>query len=191
MATNYLKGLEAGSLTHVTVKKSHTSFHLPLDDTTPIIMVCAGTGIAPFRGFLEERVAKMEAGNDRLGKALLFVGCRNPKVDRLFARELDAWEKRGLVKVYYAFSRAIHESEGCKYVQDRLWHEREEARDLFFNGARAYICGSAAVGKGVADTVAKIRMEGLQRKGRPTTYDENLFWWEGLRGERYAVDVFD
>lgn len=191
VATNYLKGLKAGSLTQVTVKKSYTSFHLPLDDTTPIIMVCAGTGIAPFRGFLEERVAKMEAGNDRLGKALLFVGCRDPKVDRLYTKELGVWEKLGVMKVYYAFSRAIDESEGCKYVQDRLWHERGEARDLFAEGARAYICGSAAVGGGVADTVAKIRMEDLQRKGQPSTYEENLLWWEGLRGERYAVDVFD
>ena len=191
VATNYLKGLEDGSLTHVTVKKSQTSFHLPLDDKTPIIMVCAGTGIAPFRGFLQERVAKTEVGNTGLGKALLFIGCRDPKVDRLFAEELDEWERLGVAKVYYAFSQASSQSEGCKYVQDRLWHEREEIRDLFSEGARAYICGSAAVGKGVADTVAKMRMEGLERMGKSTTYDENLSWWEGLRGERYAVDVFD
>ena len=191
VGTNYLKGLEERSLTHVTVKRSQTSFHLPRDDTTPIIMVCAGTGIAPFRGFFQERVAKTEVGKTGLGKALLFIGCRDPKIDRLFAAELDEWERLGVVKVYYAFSQASTESEGCKYVQDRLWHEREETRDLFFEGARGYICGSAAVGKGVADTVAKTRMEGLERKGESTTYDENLSWWEGLRGERYAVDVFD
>ncbi len=191
VATNYLKGLEDGSHTLVTVKKSQSSFHLPLDEKTPIIMVCAGTGIAPFRGFLQERHAKMQAGRTGLGKALLFVGCRDPKIDRLFARELDEWENLGAVKTYYAFSQATSESKGCKYVQDRLWHEREETGSLFNEGARAYICGSAAVGKGVANTVARMRMEGLERKGKLTTYEENLKWWESLRGERYAVDVFD
>ena len=191
VATNYLKRLQAGAITHVTVKKSHTSFHLPLDDSTPITMVCAGTGLAPFRGFLQERVAKIEAGKTGLGKALLFFGCRSPRADRLFADELDKWEKLGAVKVYYAFSKATKESEGCKYVQDRLWREREETSDLFNQGGRAYICGSAAVGKAVADKVAGMRMEGAERKGLSTTYEEALKWWDGLRGERYAVDVFD
>ena len=111
--------------------------------------------------------------------------------DRLFADELDKWEKLGAVKVYYAFSKATNESEGCKYVQDRLWREREETSNLFSQGGRAYICGSAAVGKAVADKVAGMRMEGAERKGLSTTYEEALKWWDGLRGERYAVDVFD
>ena len=191
VATNYLKGLEAGATTHVTVKKSHTSFHLPLDDQTPIIMVCAGTGLAPFRGFLQERIEKIEAGKTGLGKALLFVGCRDPKTDRLFADELADWERQGAVKLYYAFSQATSESEDCKYVQDRLWREHEEASDLFNEGAWAYICGSAAVGKGVADAVARMRVESVEKKGLISTHEEGLRWWEGLRGERYAVDVFD
>lgn len=191
VATNYLRTLQSGASTHLTVKKSHASFHLPLDDTVPIIMVCAGTGLAPFRGFLQERAAKLEAGKTGLGTALLFIGCRDPKTDRLFADELAKWEGLGAVRVYYAFSRMTSESEGCKYVQDRLWREREEASDLFNSGGRAYICGSAAVGKGVAETVARMRVEAAGAKGFAVTHEDGLKWWESLRGERYAVDVFD
>ena len=191
VATNYLKGLEAGTTTHVTVKKSHPSFHLPLEDKTPIIMLCAGTGLAPFRGFVQERIAKMDAGKTGFGEALLFIGCRSPRTDKFFAEELQKWESFGAVKVYYAFSKATGESEGCKHVQDRLWREREEAESLFKNGARAYICGSAAVGNGIAETVAKIRMESAEKQGKTTSLEEGLEWWEKLRGERYAVDVFD
>ena len=62
----------------------------------------------------------------------------------------------------------------------------------FFNeGARAYICGSGAVGKGVAEVVAKIAVENSKREGKEISLEQGLGWWEGLRGERYAVDVFD
>lgn len=192
VATNYLKSLQAGATTQVMIKKSHASFHLPLDEKTPVIMVCAGTGLAPFRGFVQERVAKAEASPEAsTGEALLFVGCRDPETDRLFAAELEAAEKLGAVKVHYAFSRASEKSEGCKYVQERLWHERAEVNRLFDAGARAYICGSSAVGKGVADAAARIAVEAATRKGKETSHEKALKWWESLRGERYAVDVFD
>lgn len=75
VATNYLKNLKPGSIAQLSVKKSHKSFKLPLDDDTPVIMVAAGTGIAPFRGFVMERAEKIKAGR-KLGEAVLFVGCR-------------------------------------------------------------------------------------------------------------------
>jgi len=95
------------------------------------------------------------------------------------------------VKVYYAFSRESQYSEGCKHVQDRVWKERETVSRLFEDGARAYICGSGAVGKGVAEVAARIRVESLEKEGKDISYEDGLQWWEGLRGERYAVDVFD
>lgn len=193
VATNYLKALQPGSTTQVMVKKSHTAFHLPLDDETPVIMLCAGTGLAPFKGFVQERVAKLEAApNTPLGEAILVVGCRNPDLDKLFAAEFEAAEKLGAVKVLYAFSRAAKQSFGCKYVQDRMWRERADMVRLFDAGARVYICGSAALGKGISDTVAKIMVEERQRRKRETmTQEAALQWWSSLRNERYAVDVFD
>ena len=192
VATNYLKALEAGSSMQIAIKKSHASFHLPKDESTPIIMVCAGTGLAPFRGFIQERAAKMEAsGQIKVGEALLFVGCRDSTHDKLFSDELEKWEKLGVVRVFYAFSRSPAQSEGCKHVQDRLWFERELVARLFDSGAQAYICGSGAMGKGISEVVARMRKAGAEKKGVDMSMKEATEWWESLRGERYAVDVFD
>lgn len=198
VATNYLKSLAAGSTVQVMIKKSHASFHLPEDLKTPILMICAGTGLAPFLGFIEERAARIAASKSKssqeeeIGEAVLFIGCRDPEKDRLYGPELEQWERDGVVKVYYAYSRRSEQSAGCKYAQDRLWHERAEASRLFANGARAYICGSAALGRGIGEVVAKIAVaEAKEKKGKDMTLEEGLKWWEGLRGERYAVDVFD
>lgn len=192
VATNYLKSLSAGSTAQVMVKKSHKSFHLPLDPSTGVIMVCAGTGIAPFLGFVQERAAKIAASpGTQFGEMLLFIGCRFHDRDRIHAKKLDQWERDGVVKIFYAFSREPDLSESCKYVQDRLWRERDEVSRLFGEGARAYICGSGAVGRGVADVAARIATESEKGKDKGMTLEQGLEWWQGLRGERYAVDVFD
>ncbi|RMZ89882.1 hypothetical protein DV736_g2895, partial [Chaetothyriales sp. CBS 134916] len=193
VASNYLKSLQPGMKIQVMVKKPKALFRLPLDEKVPVIMFCAGTGLAPFHGFVQERVARLEAAapGTTLGEALLFVGCRHPNSDKLFAEEFERAEKLGAVKVYYAFSKAPDQSEGCKYVQDRLWHERAEVSRLFKAGAQAYVCGSAAVGKGISETAARIHVEACSRRGETITQVEALKWWENLRGERYAVDVFD
>ncbi|EXJ56269.1 uncharacterized protein A1O5_12725 [Cladophialophora psammophila CBS 110553] len=194
VATNYLKNLQPGSRAQLMIKKSHASFHLPLDTKAPIIMICAGTGLAPFVGFVQERAARIAAsgGNrDAFGEALLFIGCRYHDKDRLHGKQIDEWAEQGAVKVFYAFSREPEHSEGCKHVQERLWRERDTTSKLFSEGARTYICGSGALGKGVADVAAKIAIEAAKRKGKEMTHEDGLKWWDDLRGERYAVDVFD
>ena len=198
VATNFLRKLQPGATIQLAVKKSHTSFHLPLDDAqTPVIMVAAGTGIAPFRGFVQERATKIAAAkamqkDPDLAEAVLFIGCRGPQ-DVLYKDLFDEWEKIGAVKVYRAFSRASSDdmSAGCKYAQDRVWAERETITTLFRSGARAYICGSGRLGKGVADVAAKLHAENRKKAGKEVSYESALKWWEGLRGERFAVDVFD
>ncbi len=190
-ATSYLKSLEPGFTLQVAVKKSSTAFRLPLDDSLPIIMVAAGAGLAPFRGFLQERAIKAAAGRGVLGQALLFAGCRRPDHDKLFADHLAEWERNGIVKVFYAFSQAPEEAAGCRYVQDRLWRERELVGSVFDAGARAYICGSSAVGRAVSETAVKIIREKSEMGGETMSDDEARECWEKWRGERYAVDVFD
>jgi cytochrome P450/NADPH-cytochrome P450 reductase len=197
VATNFLRNLRPGATLQLAVRKSHASFHLPLDDsTTPVIMVAAGSGIAPFRGFVQERATKIAAAKamqkePNLAEAVLFIGCRGPQEDLIYKDLFDDWEKIGAVKVYRAFSRASEASEGCKYAQDRVWAERETITRLFGNGARAYICGSGKLGEGVADVAAKLHAENSGKAGKEITYEDSLKWWEGLRGERFAVDVFD
>lgn len=190
VASNYLSNLQSDEHVHVAVKPSHGAFHLPADiEKTPIIMLCAGTGLAPFRGFVEERAIQKTAGR-QLAPAFLFIGCAHPSRDRLFADELDHWAAEGVVEVYYAYSKAREESKGCRHVQDRLWEEREEMVKQFHEGAKIYICGSAAVGEGVAKTIKKMYVEAVKTKGVEKTEEEVEKWFEGIKSDRYASDVF-
>jgi hypothetical protein len=66
----------------------------------------------------------------------------------LYKEEFDEWERIGAVDVRYAFSKEPEKSEGCKYVQDRLWKDRKDTIELFDAGARVYVCGSRVVGEG-------------------------------------------
>ncbi|KAK4445413.1 cytochrome P450 [Podospora aff. communis PSN243] len=107
VASSYLSTLTPGDKLSVSVRQSHAAFHLPDSEeaeTTPVVMICAGAGIAPFRGFIQERAAQMAAGR-KLAPALLFFGCRGAGVDDLYREELDRWEGIGAVKVRRAFSR--------------------------------------------------------------------------------------
>jgi cytochrome P450 / NADPH-cytochrome P450 reductase len=221
VATSFLRTLPPGSKIQIAIKKSHASFHLPLDDsTTPILMIAAGTGIAPFRGFVQERAVKIAAGRERaetgpenpdpetppnklestLAPALLFLGCHSPTIDLLYSTQLSDWEAQGAVKVFAAFSRAPELSANCKYAQDRVWAERELVSTLFDQGARVYICGSGRLGRGVKEVAGRIYRENVGRMRREehggeevndVTEEEAAKWWEGLRGERFSLDVFD
>lgn len=81
--------------------------------STPIIMIAAGTGLAPFRGFVQERVAQVAAGR-KLAPALLFHGCRARDEDAIHADELEEWENAGAVEALRAFSRSTC---GCRGMQ--------------------------------------------------------------------------
>jgi cytochrome P450/NADPH-cytochrome P450 reductase len=186
-ASHYLSSLSAGDIIQVSVRKSAASFHPPLDiENVPVIMICAGTGLAPFRGFVQERAIQIEAGR-KLAPAQLYVGCRGRDKDLLHVEEFDKWEGMGAVEVFHAFSR---EEGGCKYVQERLWEERGRVKELFERGARVYVCGSAKVGEGVKNVAKKIWIEAGKEKGEERSEKDSEKWFEEMKGERYAVDVF-
>lgn len=113
------------------------TFTLPENTKTPLIMVGPGTGVAPFRGFMQQRCLS-EAS--QLGSHWLFFGERHEKTDYFYQEQWQAWEKQGLLKISCAFSRdQAHKI----YVQDRL---REEGKLLFEKleeGAIFYVCGDA------------------------------------------------
>ena len=145
-------------------------------------MICAGTGIAPFRGFAHERVLQMRA--QALAPALLYVGCRYSTSDRLYADEIDAWEKEGAVEVRYAFSREVKKAAGCRYVQDRVAKDAAEVKALWDKGAKIYICGSSRVVREVGAVLRSALFDEMDEK------KQKVLWLEATRGERVVTDMF-
>ncbi|CAE6484242.1 unnamed protein product [Rhizoctonia solani] len=127
VASNYLAGLRRGDRVQVLVRPSSKAFHPPIDPGVPMMMFAAGSGIAPFRGFMQERAIQKKAGRD-VAKSVLFFGCRNPEEDYLYADELAEWQTLGVVDVRPAFSRGSEDSGGKQYVQNRVWSDRELVR---------------------------------------------------------------
>ena len=96
-----------------------STFRLPVLAKTPIVMVAAGTGIAPFRGFIQER-ARVASTAREVGKTLLFFGCRSPENDYLYQDELEdlaTGPLKDILHLHTAFSRTGSEK---KYVQHRI-----------------------------------------------------------------------
>ena len=191
VASTYLARLEVGDHIQVDVKHSHASFHLPLDcSNIPLIMVCAGTGVAPFRGFVQERAKQIQCGR-QLAPALLFIGCTHPEKDSLYKAEFEDWASNGAVDLRYAYSRAPESSNGAKHVQDRFWNDRKDVLEFFQAGAKVYVCGRGRVGEGVKDAAMKMWLVEREESGEKKTEAEADEWFMKLRNERYMSDLFD
>ena len=152
-------------------------------------MFCAGTGLAPFRGFVQERAIQAKGGR-KLAPAYLFIGCAKPDKDALFRDELEQWEKDGVVKLFYAYSKAKDQSKGCRYVQERLWEERKEMTKVFNEGAKLYVCGSSMVGEGVSATTKRIFLDNAEEAGESLTDEDAEAFFARIKSDRYASDVF-
>lgn len=150
VASSHLARLRPGALLPVFVRRS--GFRLPADPATPIVMVGPGTGLAPFRGFLQERQATLDAcsrpGATRapapapLGPATLFFGCRLPDQDYIYREELEGWAASGaLTALHTAFSRAGPSKD---YVQHHIAAAAQQVWDaLETRGGCLYVCGDA------------------------------------------------
>ncbi|MDN3646222.1 cytochrome P450 [Pontixanthobacter aestiaquae] len=181
--STYLAGLKPGEKFQAVIKRPTSDFRLPDDLSRPIIMVGPGTGIAPFRGFLQQRDHLRKDGAE-LGDALLFFGCRHPDYDYLYREELEDYGKRGVADIFAAFSR--HEGSRT-YVQDLITREAERVWALIDQGARIYICGDGA------------RMEPDVREALKAIYSEKTGssqsdatrWIDSMIDEeRYVLDVW-
>jgi cytochrome P450/NADPH-cytochrome P450 reductase len=96
----------------------------------------------------------------------------------------------GAISVRRAYSRAPSDTNNCKYVQDRLWADRKEVVELFDQGAKVFVCGSKEVGEAVGEVAKRIWVERAKEFGKEKTEEEAEEWFEGIRNERYATDVF-
>lgn len=141
VCSTFLAERAAGTLVSAFLQAPSTPFRLPADPLTPMIMVGPGTGVAPFRGFLEERAA-IAARGETLGEALLFFGCRDPEQDFIYETELRQWAAEGIVTLHAAFSRAAGQPR--VYVQDEILLQADEVWRLLEAGAVIYVCGDAS-----------------------------------------------
>ena len=156
------------------------NFKLPEDSTTPVIMVGPGTGIAPFRAFIEERRA-IGAG----GKNWLFFGDRSSKTDYLYGDEWEQYRKDGLLTdLDLAWSRDQAEKE---YVQHKMLAKGKELFTWLQEGATFYVCGDASrMAKDVDSALRQI----AQSEGAMSEDDANA-WVKSLQKEkRYLKDVY-
>ena len=160
--------------------KPNKHYALPADSKTPIIMIGAGTGVAPYRGFIEER----EAAGAK-GKSWLFFGERNFSYDFLYQLEWQDYLASGsLSRIDVAFSRDQPEK---IYVQHRLWERRAELLSWIADGAHLYVCGDEkGMAKDVDATLVKILSEPM--KGDLEAGKAKLK--ELTKANRYQRDVY-
>ena len=178
LASNYLgKYLTAGNSIGVYIHTS-PSFRLPEKDTAPIIMIGPGTGIAPFRAFLEEREYRKSTG-----KNWLFFGDQHATTDFLYQEQITEWQRNGLLsKLSLAWSR---DSKQKTYVQHLIAQEGELFCEWLENGAYIYICGDASsMAKAVEETILEV----VARHIKPASAQAYL---DDLRkSQRYQRDVY-
>lgn len=196
VASNYIAFLKPGDKLLCAVKAS-AEFHLPTDLATPVVMFTAGSGIAPFRGFVMERALQKEAGR-KIGPMVLYYGCRTED-DMVYRAELCKWVKDGVLDLRPVFSRSTAQPTsfagtnttivpGAKYVQHRVWEERKQVEDLFHAGAQFYTCGSGAkLGADLRKTLVDII--GQTKKCQEAGNDPQKVY-EKLAQNRYKTDVF-
>ncbi|MGW2098036.1 cytochrome P450 [Streptomyces olivaceoviridis] len=137
--SGHLASLRPGDTVYARVQPCREAFRI--DHTAPVVMVAAGTGLAPFRGAVADRLAARRTGA-RLPAGLLYFGCDAPDVDYLHAEELRAAERAGAVSLRPAFSAAP--VNGAAFVQHRIAAEAGEVWELLGAGARVYVCGDGA-----------------------------------------------
>ena len=171
--------VEPGEELKVYVQKAH-NFALPADLSKPVIMVGPGTGVAPFRAFLQERKA-----SGAPGKNWLFFGHQKSATDFFYQDELDGLRKEGvLTRLSLAWSRDAGEK---FYVQDRM---REVGADVWRwleEGAHVYICGDA---KRMAKDVEAAMVDIAATAGKKTTDEAIAFVSQLKKDKRFQLDVY-
>jgi len=183
ICSTHLASLREGDIVQAVVQPPSSPFRLPEDPAVPIVMIGPGTGLAPFRGFIQARRAMQDDGAT-LGEAMLFFGCRHPEQDFIYEDELKAAQRDGLIQLHTAFSRAQTER---IYVQDVLRQQQDKVWPLIEQGAVIYVCGDgASMEPDVRRTITKMYAEQTD-----VSFAEAEAWMEDLTSSgRYVLDVW-
>jgi sulfite reductase (NADPH) flavoprotein alpha-component len=171
--------IDLGQKVRIYVQKAQ-HFALPADPNKPIIMIGPGTGIAPFRAFLQERLA-----TEAPGPNWLYFGHQRSDYDFFYEEELKAMRKSGhLARLTLAWSRDGDEK---IYVQHRM---RDDGRDLWAwleRGAHIYVCGDALR---MAKDVERALIDVVAAHGKRSAEDAARYVAELKRNDRYQLDVY-
>mmetsp|Transcript_14472 Transcript_14472/g.35063 ORF Transcript_14472/g.35063 Transcript_14472/m.35063 type:complete len:695 (+) Transcript_14472:107-2191(+) len=133
-----------------------SSFRLPKDTNRPILMIGPGTGIAPMRALLQERIHQLATQKKSVGANILYFGCKKRDQDYLYQDELERYQQDGtLSELHLAFSRQDPSTK--VYVQHLLQERGEETWKLLdSDGAYIYVCGGVKMGHDVTETLKNI-----------------------------------
>lgn len=163
----------------VFVHKAH-GFGVPVDSAAPMIMVGPGTGIAPFRAFLQERAALKSSGPN-----WLFFGDQRGEFDFLYRDELEAWQRNGLLtRLDTAFSR---DQDRKIYVQDRMRQHGAELFQWLERGGHFFVCGDASR---MAHDVDKALRDVIREHGRLDSSGADAYVAGLKEQQRYQRDVY-
>ncbi len=181
--SGHLARLAVGDTVLARVQPCREAFRI--GHRTPVVMIAAGTGLAPFRGAVADRRALLAEGAEP-APALLYFGCDDPDADYLHRAELEAADRAGAVSMRPAFS--ARPQEGRRFVQDRLAAEGAEVWDLLAAGAEVYVCGDGArMAPGV-----RAAFRELYRQRTPGADEQQAqAWLQGLiEAGRFVEDVY-
>ena len=182
LCTRYLVSTKIGDYLTVSIKPS--AMKLPEDHTRPIIMAGLGTGMAPFRAFIEERAYFRKIGIN-VGPIILYFGSRNRNKEYLYGEELDKYHSEGLITILgLAFSRDQPEK---IYIQDKIKDNSEIIYDYLINeGGYFYLCGPTWP---VTDVKAAL-IYSFTKYGNITEIAANKILEKMKDHERYVLEVY-
>lgn len=183
--TGYLQRMAPGTDVKIAASVQTGTFVLPPSDMTPILMAGLGTGMAPFRAFIQHRVQLMRSGV-KVGPMILYYGCRHRKQDLLYADELEGYVKEGvLTELRVAASR----DQAYKiYVQDKIKEDPKLLFDNFIvNNGFFYLCGSGGqVPQDIKDALVTVFMS----QGKMTKEQAEQFYVDLRIKGRYCEEVW-
>ena len=178
-ASNFLSNTEEGQSIKVYVEENH-HFRLPDDPTTPFIMIGPGTGVAPFRAFLQKKSA-----NNAEGESWLFFGNQHFEQDFLYQTEWQQFIKKGVLnRLDVAFSRDQSEK---VYVQHKLIQQGKDVWKWLQSGAHLYVCGDA---KHMAKDVHQALLNIAETHGGMSATEAENYLNELRINKRYQKDVY-
>eukprot|EP01112_Ceratiomyxa_fruticulosa_P022617 TRINITY_DN8344_c0_g2_i1.p1 TRINITY_DN8344_c0_g2~~TRINITY_DN8344_c0_g2_i1.p1 ORF type:complete len:649 (-),score=168.84 TRINITY_DN8344_c0_g2_i1:136-2082(-) len=161
---------------------NNPDFRLPTDAQTPIVMVGPGTGLAPFRAFLQERDAQGALTNPSLNT--IFFGCRHYGKDFLYREELETLHKDSKINLITAFSRDQAQK---VYVQHRIEEHASFVWESLSNGGHFYVCGDA---NHMAGDVHKVLLQIVEKHGNMSSEEAEHYIEKLEKDKRYQKDIW-